>query len=266
MSSVFRIARNEFSLIVRNPIVYLFGVLMLVLACTAAMEASTVVPRVGNLDRAGTIILYGAGNPFFLTSMLMMFVATCIGVMSVANDRSRGTLRVLVTKPLYRRDVVLGKVLGTGAVLFLLAMLSEAFIVSLLLVFVGDPGSLGELIIRTGTFAVLLFAGSMFTLTLVMLFGIVLGKAEALVVAACYISFEWLAPSFIVGYLPDSLKIINPLHLYIEATRAARNDLFVSTIPYDVWLGNAMPYIILLFAEILGLVLINCMAINRIES
>ncbi|MGA9139517.1 MAG: ABC transporter permease subunit [Methanocella sp.] len=266
MSQVFRIAMNEFSLVIRSPMVYLFGILMLVLACTTAMEASTVVPRMTDMGRTAAVLLYGTGNPFFLTSMLFMFVATCLGVMSTSNDRSRGTLRVLITKPLYRRDIVLGKTLGIGLVLFLLAMLTEAFIVSLLLVFVGSPGSVGELILRAGTFAILLFTGSMFTLTLVMLIGIVLNKAEALVLAGCYISFEWLAPSFISEYLPDSLSIINPLNLYIEATRSVSNDLFVSVISYDVWLSNAAPYIVLLLAEIVVLVLINCVAINKVES
>ncbi|MGA9141895.1 MAG: ABC transporter permease [Methanocella sp.] len=266
MNPVLSVARNELAILIRSRMVPAYVGFILILATTEAMAAPSYLAAPDALDRT-TEFLLCVGDPFFFVSLVTMLVAMCVGGMSVANDRSRGALDVLITKPMYRRDVMLGKIAGGWAFMFLLSVIGEALVVSVLMIFVGVPGSFGELFLRAGTFVVLLSAEAVFTLALVMLFGLLLSKAEALIVAVCFISIEWLTTSFPLNYiLPGPLMFLDPRNIYYYATILPDIKLFDATTSYGVWLGNDLPYIVLLFAEVAVLVLIDCMAFNRKDS
>ena len=142
--------------------------------------------------------------------MFFAFLSMCIGITSIADERSKGSFRVLFTKPVYRRDVVAGKFIGISVFMFLLIMLTMALFVSLMIVTYAGPESVIDFMLRIFLFAVLLFVNCCFTLGLVMCLGIFLSKSEALIVSLSFISIEWLT---IIGSVPASLgdlRLIDP--------------------------------------------------------
>jgi ABC-2 type transport system permease protein len=265
MKNVLTIAENEFSMLARNPIVIIFGILMLVMAIINAAGFSSIVSDTNSSDHTGNLMA-GISNFFWNFSALFAFLAMCIGITSVADERSKGSLRVLFGKPLYRRDVITGKFVGINLFMFLLIAFTLAIFISLMITLYAGPESIIDLSLRMLMFAVLLFINCSFTLGLVMCLGILLNKSEALVISLAFISFEWLTN---IGSLPDSLgnlQLINPGYLYVYAMYMASGKLLNGSVPLDSWLSGSLPYIVLMVAEVILMVLVNCMLFNREEA
>jgi len=262
---IFLVAKNELLRLSRNPIVMIFAALMLVFAIVYAMGSSVSLPRWHTMDHDFIFFYTGIGNFYWMLSMFFAFFSMCIGITSVADERSNNTFRVLFTKPLYRRDIIVGKFLGISV--FLLVAL--AFTVTILTFFVvhvyGGPASLNELMLRVGTFTFILFLNCVFTLGLVMLVGIIFNKGEALVISLAYISFEWLTQTGLIPQSLGDLQIINPMTLFVFASCRPGNDLLMITLPFDIWLTNALPFIVLLMAEVVIVALANCILFAKEE-
>lgn len=260
----FIIAGNEFSMLARSPVVVGFVVLMLVLGLINAAGYSSMVSE-DYYDHSGDLMV-GVSNFFWNFSMLFAFLAMCVGVLSVANERYGGSLGVLFAKPVYRRDVIIGKFVGISMLLFVLITLILALFVSLMmLVYVGRADIVG-VVARMLLFAVVLFLNCCFTLGLVMCLGIVLSKPEALIVSMAFVAFEWLTN---IGSLPASLgklNLINPAYLYVYAMDGASGRLFNDSLPLGTWLSGSSPYIVLMLMEVTIIMLVNCLLFNREEA
>jgi len=263
MMPIFMVAKNEFSMLLRNPIVTIFGVLMMVFASVYAMGGSVTFPRFQIGDHDFVFFYVGIGNFYWMLSMFFAFFSMCIGISSIADERSNHTFSVLFTKPLYRRDVLAGKFLGIGIFMLFALVLVFSLLTSFIIIVFGGPSSLAELVLRMGTFAFVLYLSCIFTLGLVMLLGIIFNKAEALVISLAYISFEWLTPTGLIPQSLGDLQIISPMILFVFASCRPGNDLLMTTLPYDIWLANALPFIVLLLAEVVIVTLINCMLFTR---
>lgn len=120
-----------------------------------------------------------------------------------------------------------------------------------------------ELLLRSGSFAFLLFLNCSFTAGVAVLFTVILKKADAVMASIAFVAIEYLAW---MNWVPDSLgdlKIINPVNLYVKAFEiSVRNDLVSISLPYWSWLNYALPYICLMIAEIVIIVLICSMIFN----
>lgn len=263
MKEVLSIAQNEISVIMKTPVVFIFGVIILILAFINAGGSSAILPDIKFLSSNEAFFYIGFGNFYWILSMLFAFFSMSIGIISIANERSNGSLRILISKPLYRRDIILGKLLGISTLLFLLIIFTLTLFVFLMVVFLGYSVPISDILLRGGTYAIVLLFSSCFTLSLIMLFSIILDKAEALVISIAYISFEWLTQTPMMPSWLGEIQIINPMNLFIYATLKPGNDLFALSIPYEVWLSNALPYIILLIVEVIIIVLIDCIIFNK---
>ncbi len=199
--------------------------------------------------------------------MIFAFLSMCIGIMTIADERSTGSLRVLTSKPLYRRDIIIGKFLGISVFLLLLMIFVTILFVVPLMVFYETPGSLNDFLLRMSSILLITFLNCGFTLGLVMLFGIMLGKAEAMVLSLVYIALEWLMDEGnIIRYL-GNLKIADPGLLQLYAFGLGENFILYIDVPsFTAWLSYAMPYIVLMIAEVAVIVLINCMLFNREDA
>lgn len=265
MKNVLTIAENEFSILARNPIVILFNVLMFSIAIINAAGFSSMVSSAHSSDHTGYLMM-GISNFFWNFSALFAFLAMSIGITSIADERSKGSFRVLFGKPLYRRDVITGKFVGISLFMFLLIAFTLALFVSLMIALYTGPESIIDLTLRMLMFAILLFVNCSFTLGLVMCLGILLNKSEALVISLAFISFEWLTN---IGSLPDSLgnlQLINPGYLYVYTMYIASGKLFDVSSSIDSWLSGALPYIVMMVAEVIVIVLVNCILFNREEA
>lgn len=264
MNGLLAVAGNELSMLARNPVVMLFGALMLVVGLINTAGYSKIVSA-DYLDHSGDLMM-GVSNFFWNFSMFFAFLTMCVGILSVADERSRGSLGVLFAKPLYRRDVITGKFVGIIVFLFLLIASTLALFVSLMMLVYAGQVSIVDVALRMLLFAVLLFLNCCLTLGLVMCLGIVLSKSEALIVSIAFVAFEWLTNS---GSLPGSLgslNLIDPTYLYIYTMYMASGRLFDTSLPLGTWLSGSSPYIVLMAAEVIILVLANCMLFSREEA
>lgn len=265
MKNMLAVAENEFLLLARNPIVIVFGIVMLAFAIVNAAGSS--VNLQGLSSNHTDALLTGVFGFLWIFSLLFAFLSMCIGIMSVADEKSKGSLRVLLAKPLYRRDVITGKFLGISIFIFILIILTLTLFISLMIIVYSGPEYPIELVLRAASFAVLLFLNCSFTLGLVMCLSIILKKAEALVVSMSFVSFEWIIT---FGSLPSwlgDLQAINPGYLYIvNAIGISPNILFNVAFPFSSWFSDSLPYIVLMIAEVIIIILINCMLFNHEEA
>lgn len=269
MNPVFAIVENEFSLIARTSISKIFIAIALVFAIINTIgAASNTVYFLGTHDE---IFYVNLKNIQWYLSVFIGFLAMSLGIISVTNERSRGSLGVLFTKPLYRRDVIIGKFLGVDAFLFLLIVTVYTLYVSLMIAACGAPESMADLALRTGSFTVLLFLNASITLGVVMVFGVLLSESGALIASLAFAAYEWLSygATLTSGCLGD-ISLIDPIYVYARAFGPVKAwsqpDLYTISQPYIVWLQQAAPYIVLMLAEVIVLVLIGCMLFSREEA
>jgi len=109
------VARKDFQDAVRSRALWaLSGVFLLLTVGLAVLYATLPVIAGGNPTALGLI--------FFLAGIIGTFVsiaAILAGYKAVAGERERGTIKITLSLPHTRRDVILGKLLGRTAVLAL---------------------------------------------------------------------------------------------------------------------------------------------------
>lgn len=112
--AISRIAHLEFRRAFYNPLIIIVGSFLLFNAIINGMgsrymfqyfegEAFDIVTRVG------------LNNVFYITSIICTIAAMFLGVTSTVGDRNTNILKVVLSKPLYIRDVIIGKFLGISA-------------------------------------------------------------------------------------------------------------------------------------------------------
>lgn len=269
MSDHFRamllVAENEITLLYKSPIVIIFSLLMLIFALTNAAGSSVVLQKFSFLSHDDAFFYVGIGNFFWDLSMLFSFLAMCIGIISFTSEQN-GAFRVLLTKPLYRRDVMGGKFIGILSFLLVMVVLTVVLFISLVMIVYGGPGSLTELLLRTGSFILLLFLNCSFTAGIAVMFTVILKKAEAVMASIAFVAAEYLTRMRWIPASIGDLKILNPVNLYVKAFEIEpRSDLVSISLPYGSWLGYAMPYVFLMLAEVVIIILVNSMIFNKKE-
>lgn len=263
MKPVYTIAGNEFSRVMKSPIVIAFAVLMLFIALLNAGGNSALLPRFEQFMSHDEVFFYiGLGNSLWTLSTFFSFLAMCISIIAIADEKT-GSLKVLVSKPLYRRDVIIGKFLGVSTILLLLILLTVSLFISLTMIVFSGPASFTEIVLRAGSFAILLFLNCSFTTGLVMLLGIFLNKAETLVISVVYVTQEYLSRNGFIATL-GQVKLIDPMCLYISAFEISYEaDLYTTSVPFTAWLCHAIPYVVIMVIELILVLLISCWLINR---
>jgi ABC-2 type transport system permease protein len=270
MKAVFAVAKNEFSRIAINQITIVFIGLIIIWAIINTIGYSGTWEKIQQhpdfVSHMETFYTLGISNFFYKLSMLFAFLSMCLGIITIANERSTGSLGILTAKPLYRRDIIIGKFVGLSAFLLLLMVLVTILFVLPLMIFFETPTSFTDFLFRMGSIIIVTFLNCSFTLGIVMLFGIAFSKAEALVLSLAYIATEWLSENGNILYYLGNLKIIDPGMLQMYAFGLGNNFILYIDLPsLNSWLSYSMPYIVLMMAEVLIIVMINCMLFNREE-
>jgi len=262
MSNIPAIFKNEFTIIARNPIVIVIAVITSFLAIINL--AGYVYQSRNDPDPIGTFYAYGLGNMLFSLSVIFAFFSMCIGITSLTNEKMTGTLRLLVTKPIYRREIILGKFLGISVFILLFIALVLSIYTSLLIMISG-PNFVSDVLAKVCIWAIMLFINCCLILGIVLLFGIILNKYEAMVLSLIFISFEWLLPNKEILLALGDLKIIDPMALYINAMGGDEFNIFTMLPSVSAWFNFSFPYIILNIAEVIIVILITCTIFNQEE-
>lgn len=258
-----RIAGNEFARMVRNPLVILLFGLLSVLLIINAIGSSVILPMFVKTGISDAFIK-GVANTYYKSSLLFTFISMCIGVASIAEDRTKGSLQVLITKPLYRRDIIIGKLAGIGVLLFTLIIAVLLIDVSSIMIAFRGPESTGDMFLRMASYAAVLWLNCMLTVAITMTLGIIFKSlVEALIAVISYLYLGWYANlQFISG-----IGLINPMGLYnaIMFGETYNTYLFSEEVTYAGWLCGAAPFIALMIAEVAIFTGISCMLFNSQE-
>lgn len=273
MNPVLFVANNELSRIIKHPLVITTSIILFLLSIINGRGSVHLIsPVLSEYLQAGKdpFLFIGFGNTYYHTALLMLVLSFSIGLLFIAEDRAKGTIRVLLSKPLYRRDIIAGKFLGLSMFISILSAIMVLLNVSTIMFFYGGPLSMDELAIRVISNIILLSLSCIETLGIAMFIGLLFKNIyRLLIVAGTLLCFEWLynIPVFIYKIIGD-LIIIFPHHLYLKATwpGGQTNYLFDTTVPYFDWLSAALPYIVLSLVAILAIFFITCYVFNKEES
>lgn len=263
MSNVLAVAKNEFSLQAGSPLVLVFCVLVLVYTLTSVAGYSASLSQDGSNPSNNLVTAVGG---FSGESLLFAFLMMCVGILSVADERQSGSFRVLLTKPLYRKDVITGKFIGISTFLFLIIVLAfTLFASSMMAVYVGQV-SVIYLVLCMVSLTFLMFLNCCFTLGIVMCLGLLFSKSEAIIISIAFIAFEWLANVGTLPYGLGSFQLIDPRYLYYYTLGSESVQLFNTSISFGSWFNSVLPYIVLMVAESVIIVLVCCMLFDREEA
>jgi ABC-2 type transport system permease protein len=268
-SSIISVAGIEFRGLIKEPLLWLVGLLILLIALVHAAGYTSVLPRF--VDGTSEVFINVAmGNSFWYTTLFCSFLAVCIGVISISEERIRGTLNVLLTKPIYRRDLVAGKFLGASIFLLIAVSITNIIcIVTSLIVFNG-PISFYELAIRMTSYDIILFLYCVLTLGIAMLIGTFFKElALSLVLAFSYVYFAWIECFYFFDFkgLIFNLRFVDPYLLYNSIIVSVDDiRIYDTSVPYMTWFNSVSLYISLLLLEIFVIFLLNCIAFNKEEA
>lgn len=86
----------------------------------------------------------GMQSSVTVLATMLSACAMFIGVLSLSDEKAEGVARVLITKLLYRRDIIAGKFLGFSAFIVLLTTFGVLLYAASLMVFYCGPRSPGD--------------------------------------------------------------------------------------------------------------------------
>jgi ABC-2 type transport system permease protein len=257
INAIVKIAKNELREIVTNRFMMLVSIIIILFTVVDGMRNSYHNDAFSLLG----FVFVSMGSEFYVISLLCTIVAAFIGLMCVADDRNN-SISVLLTKPLYRRDVILGKYTGIAVSLLSLIAISIFFSSMFLLLFYGMNDILGEFILRQCTLIAILFIECAMVSSVTMLFGLLFKNLIfAMGMTVTYFYIDWYAnPTFSI----KELLYLSPNQLYMKIFLGTGGiGLNDTGYLYMSWLSFALPYVLLMIFLTIALVSICCFVFTK---
>ncbi|MGA9142116.1 MAG: ABC transporter permease subunit [Methanocella sp.] len=260
-----RIASIEFSRVLKHPLTILVALLLFALAVINGAGSAHLIPRFDLLqDGNDHFFSVGISNTINNTSMYMMIVSTFVGVLSLFEERARGSLRVLITKPVYRRDILAGKFLGLAGFIMMLLIVDVSLCVASIMIFYEGPQSGADLLFRISSYIIVLFIACLFMLSFTFLIGMLFKDyMRSLIIAGTVMFFEWF---YMIPVAFGDLRNLNPVQLCFNIIGHGPTFLFYTSLDYGQWLSGALPYAALLLAETLAALAISAVVFSTDET
>ena len=248
MTSAKIIARKEFRNAFRNRLFLTITVLFLGLSILSVYIGSTTKraemriydQTISELQAQGTSVLPPAPEIHTLTilsnlieyvSMVGAILAVILGYNTLNEERESGGLKLILTRPVFRDQFILGKLLGNAAVLAVL--LGLVFIFNLvLLVFIGGiMPALGE-VVRLFAFILVSFSYMLLFLSLSMLLSIRINNSATVFLVSLVL---WMVFSFVIPQMADTFMTNSSV---INGISGAVNQL-----PQDTALSQSINFL-----------------------
>jgi ABC-2 type transport system permease protein len=245
------IARQEFARVLNHPVVPVVGLIVLVIAYLNGAG------NVGSMEIMSSRyhidgFFYGYGASFTSTTMVCSIMAAFLGATAIPYDRWKNSLNVLLAKPLYRKDYVLGKFLGLTGFMLLFNTLVILLTGLMIAVFFKGPESMTELAMRIPLFIICLTLACSMVAALNLLIGIV--SKNILVVTAASVIFIFIDLFWYKNLFPDLMYLLFPGNLYftvVDPLVDGSVSLYSPGDPVSLWFQLALPYLALLLIELL---------------
>ncbi len=268
--AIYHIARNEFYRVLVHPLTMVIVAIMLITTFIMVngelldLKTLSIIENVDVFIHAYCINGY---DPNFISYIMAAF----LGVTAIAEERAKGTLNVLSSKPLYRKDIILGKFVGLSISMLVIVIALLSMMTFMLLYFYGWPQSMTEFLLRITAYTMSLWLELSFVIAFTLLIGTVLRNIlMSMAITVTFLSFEWfwrnastgLIETFITRFpiAPRTLLgwIINPNN--------SLENLFYTSMPFHSWLNDAMPYIVLSLVMVLTMLYFDCLAVTRSDD
>jgi len=259
-SAIFGIAKNEFSRCIGHPLVIGLTIFLCILALIVvsgnymSIQKSQQEPIDSNV-----LFLDITSSSIYWISSILSFLSLSIGVVSMAGERSSGSIRVLLSKPVYRMEIIMGKFIGINSLILLLILFVISICIALSLIAFGLPSAFPEDILRVLSLAFLLFLLCAIFTNIVLLCGVLFKDIYTSLILSTSLYLIWFISWPYIW--TDFLKLINPVLLYLILIRDYSN----THISYLNWVSSILPYITYMLLEILAIFLINCYIFTREE-
>ncbi len=268
--TLFMIARNEFFMTAFNPMVIVVGMILLMITylnAAGGVQDLEVISASWNCDA----LITGFSQIWYHTNFICGIMAAYLGVMSISGERGTGCLNVLLSKPLYRRDVFLGKYIGV--VLFLLVFLVIVMVANtlFLLNFYGEPFSVFEFLLRLSIYTIILLMDLSLVTGITMFIGVVCKyMLLAVSVVIMYLSYEWFwdQVTVILYYMlnfPITPSLLTQKCLFGTGGYTVSN-LFLTSVPLSAWISNTYPYVFFMAFLVVIVLLLDCFVYARMED
>lgn len=262
IETILIIGTYEFKKVIGHPLVALTAIIILILAILNGAGFSHNYLSIDEKIDVGkdVFLLHGMGQIFYNLSLYSTILAVFMGVLVIGDERFKRSLSVILSKPLYRRDIVLGKFLGISAFLLLFIIIEFTVSSLLIMIFFREPYSMQEFILRAFSNVLALFFECSLNLVITMLFGLILKDLlMALIATITFLYVDWF------GNI--TLPLISPQHFYFTIISGNSAIMLLDTsFPYSDWLGAALPFIIFIILEIIVILLINCSIFSKSEE
>jgi len=268
--AVFLIARNEFSRIFGHPMAMIVVCVLIVMMLVTGIASGSLLIK--PLKYAfeyrlspDEMIYSGIGGVFYNVFLFLTILSLFLGVAALPEERSNGSLRVLMTKPLYKRDIILGKFMGMSTFILMIITLEIAILALIYILMFQGQGfrSIPEIFLRLGFLVFLIFLNSTLMLGLTMFFGTLTKSLfGTLILSVSYLYFEYYlqVPSLI------SQLQFSPSRLLFSAYAISDINLLNNTFPFSAWFYSALPFIILMVLEVIIIVILDCFMFNVNED
>jgi len=232
-TNVLVIAQKEFADIIASPF-------FLILTATYTLIVFTFSYRsvlLGQYSGVESILMSAFSNITKQVGWLAPLIGITLGFDTVIRERKSGSLNVLLTHPVFRDNIILGKLLGITSILALVICFS--MMVSLGTILIASGVQVGEMeFIRIVVFTiitffyVLIFAGIAILLSVIasdaadsLIYNVAIWLLVCIVSGAVIIAIAAIITGQSYPFdLASKLINISPLHYYSEAT-AGRIDL-----------------------------------------
>lgn len=262
------IARNEFKKMAGQPLNFLFAGILVLIAILNGIGFANGLSYFEQIMQGDVFIKVGMSEILWVLSMYCTFAAMFIGLISVAGERTSGSLNLLLSRLLYRKDIIAGKFIGMAV--FILILVSMTFIISSLLIilFFRMPYSFTDFFMRLLAFICLLFLESSISACIAMLIGIIFKNLlDASVMVASVLYIEWYTQ---IRVHLGSLDILSPTGLYIKIISAAPDRQFTglmdTSLGFMTWFDIAKPYIVFMIFYLIIILLVTSIVFARSED
>lgn len=213
--TILKIARQEFNQVAFHPLVVILALITLVIAIINGVGYGLLHAQ--NYEGLGqNFIAYrGMSSMWGLTMAICLVMSAFFGAVTIPYDRWKHSYNVLLAKPLYRRDIIVGKFVGLSAFMFLFSGFAVLIAISLVIACLNTPLALADLAVWTGGYILLTGLTCSTIIALNLLIGTI--SKNLLIVTTLsfvYISvelfwykdwlllgFDWLMPLSLAGVL-----------------------------------------------------------------
>ncbi|MEM3649005.1 MAG: ABC transporter permease subunit, partial [Thermoproteota archaeon] len=128
MKNVFSIARKEFTDAVTSKRLWLIAGIFLLFSIASTYSTSFGF-RMG-VQRTTRLMVQIASSIASATAYMAPLLGIALAFDAISGERERGTLRILLSRPIYREDVINGKIVSALAVIGLTITVSSLAAVS----------------------------------------------------------------------------------------------------------------------------------------